>query len=1287
MQSRTDADRVALRARRLANLPRPTYPDDLPVVARRAEIAKAIAEHQVVIVSGETGSGKTTQLPKICLDLGRGVDGMIGHTQPRRIAARAVATRVAAELNTPLGGAVGYKVRFSDKVSADSYIKVMTDGILLAESQRDRMLSAYDTLIIDEAHERSLNIDFLLGYLQRLLPRRPEMKLIVTSATIDAQRFAQYFARDGIAAPVIEVSGRMYPVEIRYRPLGVDEEDQEDDLETAIVDAVGDLTSGPHGGDVLVFLPGEREIRSAADALSKQHLLNVEILPLYARMSFEEQDRVFRDHIGRRVVLSTNVAETSLTVPGIRYVVDTGLARVNRYSYRNKVELLQIEKVSRASANQRAGRCGRVAAGICVRLYGEDDYTARPEFSDPEILRSSLAGVILRMKSLGIGEVENFPFVDAPAPRMIADGYQLLSELGAVDERNQLTRTGRQLAKFPIDPRIARMILAARQHNCLQEMLTIAAALEVQDPRERPFDRAAAADQAHAEFNDDKSDFAMLLKLWEFFEHALATKQSNRQLAELLKKKFLSQRRMREWRDVRAQLQTLATEMGMQHADNANANSSAASTAKPPATSTTESTVKSTSNAVKGNANKAANYEQIHRALLAGLLGNVGVKTEEGGEYAGARGIRFQIFPGSGLRKAKPKWVVAAELTDTARLYARCVAKVEPEWVEAAALHLVKREYVDPFWDKPRAMVVAYERVTLYGLTLISRRRVHYGPINPKDAREVFLRQALAAGEYETRAPFYAHNQSLIREILELEHKARRPDVLVDDEALFRFYDERVPADIFNGTTFETWRKQAESGDARLLFMTREYLMQHAATGVNEVQFPETITVGEVALRLKYRFEPGHPLDGVTMTAPLHLLNQIDEERMEWLVPGMVREKVTFYFKALPKTLRRYLFPVNDQVTAFLEDVEFASMPLTAALRRYVQRAAGEPIAVDVWAQAQPPLHLKVNYRVVDDAGNELAMGRDLAALKTQLGAAARLTFAQSEPGIERDNVRTWDFGDLPAQISFTRDGRKLAGYPALDDDGDSAAIRLFDTADAAQAAMREGVRRLLQLDLKEQIKQLEKNLPGLTQAALQLRGVISVDQLREDWVTAIADRAFIGDDDLPRSAAEYEALRQRARTRLPAVREAANRLYAVIAAEYHAVALQLGKLPNSAKRVATEVKAQLSYLVYPGAFVATPWERLQHLPRYLKAAAVRLAKFSVDPERDARHALEISALWKLYEGRAAEMRKAGASEPALEDFRWQIEELRVSLFAQELRTPQPISVKRLKKSWDAVVH
>jgi ATP-dependent helicase HrpA len=1238
--------------RRRANLPRPSYPEELPVVARREEIARAVTDHPVVIVCGETGSGKTTQLPKILLELGRGVTGMIGHTQPRRIAARSVAARIASELASPLGHAVGYKVRFSDRVSPDTYIKVMTDGILLAETQGDRMLRAYDTLIIDEAHERSLNIDFLLGYVKELLARRPDLKLIVTSATIDAERFSRHFG----GAPVIEVSGRLYPVEVRYRPLAArGDSDDEQNLVDGMLSAVDELAREPGGGDVLVFLPGEREIREATDALRGHHPGGVEILPLFARLSFEEQQRVFRTGGARRIVLATNVAETSLTVPGIRYVVDTGLARVNRYSYRNKVEQLQVEPVSQASANQRAGRCGRVAAGVCIRLYTEEDYHARPQYTDPEILRSSLAGVILRMKALGLPDVERFPFLDPPAPRMVADGYQLLAELGAVDEANQLTEMGRRLARFPIDPRVARMILAGGQEQCLAEILIVAAALEVGDPRERPFERAEAADKAHEQFHDEQSDFFALLKLWDHFEDAVLHRKSNRKLAQELHGEFLSQRRLREWRDVHRQLTALAGEMGLR-------------VNQQPAT-----------------------REQLHRALIAGLLGNIGCKGEEAGEYLGARGIRFAIFPGSGLRRKQPKWVVAAELVETTRLYARCAARIEPEWVEAAAGDLVKKHYFDPHWEKERALVSAYERVTLYGLTLVPRRPVHYGPINPKEARDVFIRGALVAGEFDTRAPFLAHNRSLLKEIEALEHKARRRDVLVDEEAIYAFYDGVVPEGIVNGAGFEKWRAEAERANPRLLYLTREYLMRHTAAGITEDQFPDRIEAAGAGLKLAYRFEPGHPLDGVTVTAPLHLLNQLEAEPFEWLVPGLIREKVAQLFKTLPKQFRRYLVPPAQHVTAFLMECEERETrnekreALASALARYVQRAAGEPISPDSWERTDMPAHLLMNFRVVDEAGRELAAGRDLAALKTQLGEAAQLTFADAGTGIEKSGICAWDFGELPERIAFTRGGRQLTGYPALVDEGESVAIRLFDTHAVAGAAMRGGVRRLMRLALKEQMKQLDRSLPGLTQAALILRELAPADDWKENLVTAIADRAFIGEDELPRGANAFEALKQRARTRLPAVREAACRLLGSIAEEYQRAQKKLAAAAKSLPQSAADVRAQLARLIFKGFLSATPWDRLHDLPRYLKAMQSRLDKYSADPERDQRHAGNIAELWRRYEERAAKLARAGATDARLEDFRWRIEELRVSLFAQELKTPYPVSYKRLDKLWSQI--
>lgn len=1232
---------------RMANLPRPEFADNLPVNQKKEEIAAAISKHQVVIVCGETGSGKTTQLPKICLELKRGAAGLIGHTQPRRIAARSVAARIASELKTPLGQAVGYKVRFTDKLSGNSCIKLMTDGILLAETQGDRFLDAYDTLIIDEAHERSLNIDFLLGYVKQLLPKRSDLKVIITSATIDADRFSRHF--DG--APVVEVSGRTYPVEIRYRPLQETEEDErEEKMEEAILDAVDDL-SRLGGGDILVFLPGEREIRDTAEHLRKHHPPGAEILPLFARLSLEDQQKVFRSSGGRRIVLATNVAETSLTVPGIKYVIDTGLARVNRYSPRVKVEQLQIEKISQAAARQRAGRCGRVSNGVCVRLYSEEDFNERLEFTEPEILRSSLASVILRMAALKLGAVDDFPFIEAPSSRLVSDGYQLLQELGAVDAERKLTSIGSQLAKLPLDPKVGRMILAAKAENCLTEILIIGSALAIQDSRERPMDKREAADRAHARFADERSDFLSFIKLWEFYDEALKHKKSNRLLVKECHDHFLSFLRLKEWRELHGQLAGIVADMDFRCNE------------------------------------LPASYDQIHRALLAGLLGNIGFKDGESESYLGARGIRFAIAPGSGLKKTRPKWIVAAELMETTKLYARCVAKIEPDWIEPLAKGLTQSHYSDPRWDRKLAQVSAWERVALYGLTIIPKRRVHYGPINPEEAREIFIREALAAMEFDTRAPFFEHNRKLIADVEELEHKARRQDVLVDEHQLFAFYDAIIPQGIINGAGFEKWRADAEKENPKLLYLTREALMRHGAAGVTEEQFPQNMKLGGTVLPLKYRFEPGHALDGVTATVPLHLLNQLDPTPTDWLVPGMIREKVTYLVKALPKAFRRVCVPVPDFVTSFLSE---AASPLPSArgegikeaLARFIQMRTGLNIAPSDWDGERVPEHHLMNFRVVDDAGRELAMGRDWHALKTQLGQAAQLTFRDASPGIEREGIKQWDFGDLPKKLDFTRAGQRLTGYPALEDAVDSVAVRLFDIESAAQESHRAGVRRLMRFELKEQMKQLGKGLPGFTQYALQLRNVMGPDDLQEDMLTAIADRAFIGEDELPRANAEFMTLKQRARTRLPAVTEGAARLVQAVAAEYQPLTTKLNSLPPPMSRLKRDIEEQLGRLLCKHFISQTPWERLQHLPRYLKAMRLRLEKYPSATDRDARHAQAVTQLWSRYEQCLEVQKKAGKVAPALVDFRWLIEELRVSLFAQELKTPFPVSVKRLEKIW-----
>ncbi|WP_460534039.1 ATP-dependent RNA helicase HrpA [Chitinimonas naiadis] len=1286
---------------RLAKLPKPQFDEALPVNQRRDELLTAIAQHQVVIVCGETGSGKTTQLPKLCLQLGRGVAGLIGHTQPRRLAARTVATRIAQELKTEIGDTVGYKVRFTDKSSELSLVKLMTDGILLAETQTDRFLSQYDTIIVDEAHERSLNIDFLLGFLKQLLPKRPDLKIIVTSATIDADRFSQHFN----GAPVIEVSGRTYPVEVRYKELrSKDEDDADLEMEEAIVDAVQDVWRHDGLGDVLVFLPGEREIRETAEELRRAKIMGAEIVPLFARLSVEDQQKVFRTSNGRRVVLSTNVAETSLTVPGIRYVIDSGLARVNRYSPRAKVEQLQVEKISQASARQRAGRCGRVAAGVCIRLYSEKDFNARPAFTDPEILRSSLAAVILRMQALRLGKVEDFPFLEAPSGRLIADGYALLHELGAVDEQGTLTRLGNEMARLPVDPKIGRMLLAGRDEGCLPELLIIASALSIQDPRERPFEARDAADRAQAKFADDKSDFVSLLNLWHFFDQALKNKQSNRLLVQECHANFLSYLRMREWRELHKQLADIVEDMGWKLPATMPAEAPAAKADVPPLPKKAE----------KERQQAAQNHhDALHRALCAGLLGQIGMKQPDDDEYLGARGIKFSIFPGSGLKKARPKWVVSAELVETTKLYARCVAAIQPEWLEKMADHLVNRDYFEPHWEEGVAQVVASERVTLYGLPVVARRKIHYGGVNPAHAREIMIREGLAGRRFNTRAAFWQHNEKLISEIEELEHKARRQDVLVDEEVLFEFYSQRIPADIVNGQGFDHWRKQAEKEQPQLLFLSRDDLMRHAGESITEQQFPPTLRLDGLDLPLAYRFEPGHVLDGVNVQLPLHLLNKVNGAAFDWLVPGLIREKITLLVKSLPKSTRRMCVPVPEFVTKMMQGLDKADRyaPLLPQLAQAVGRGIGQPVSVDEFDANDLPAHLRMNIRVVDDAGQELASGRDLVLLRSQLGEAAQMTFREvaaapaslpardksakgkageplkvstpsSGPAIEKEGISAWDFGDLPAKLTFERHGTKLTGYPALVPHEGACAIRLYDTEAAAEAAHRQGVVRLMQFELKEQVKQLPKCFANFTQTALLLRSVADSDSLMDDLVACVCDRAFVGEDALPRSKKDFDNQKQRAKTRLPAVRDAAYRVLQEVATEQQQLMTMLAK----PVRLQSELKQQLGRLVYKGFLNATPWEQLPHLGRYIKAMKQRLEKYNDNQARDAQRGDDVAALWTRWEAEQEKWRKQGRDPAPLAPFRWMLEELRVGLFAQELRTPYPVSVKRLEKIWAELI-
>ncbi|MDO9010202.1 MAG: ATP-dependent RNA helicase HrpA [Gallionella sp.] len=1234
------------RKARLDSLTSIEFPADLPVVSRREDLARAISGNQVVIVCGETGSGKTTQLPKICLTLGRGVLGCIGHTQPRRVAARSVATRIAVELKTELGGLVGYKVRFHDKVATDTVIKLMTDGILLAEIHSDPLLKRYDTLIIDEAHERSLNIDFLLGYLKQLLPRRPDLKLIITSATLDADRFARHFG-----AKVVEVSGRSYPVETRYRPLQVSDEGEAQNVPQAVSAALDELAAGGLRGDVLVFLPGEREIRDTAEVLRKHHPKGIEILPLFSRLSAAEQDKVFKTGAKRRVVLATNVAETSLTVPNIGYVIDCGLARVNRYSIRQKVEQLHVEKISRAAANQRAGRCGRVMSGVCLRLYEEEDFLLRDEFTDPEIFRVSLATVILRMSALELGDIAEFPFIEPPTPRMIADGYQLLAELNAIDEARKLTPLGNELAKLPLDPKIARLLLAGRQYQCLTEILIIASALSTQDPRERPLDKQEAADTAHKRFADERSDFLAFIKIWAWFEQAVAHKQSNRLLAEECRKNFLSPLRLREWRELHQQLHTQVAEMGMR------------------------SDVK----LLSGHPNELpASYEQIHKALLCGLLGNIGMKGMEGNEYLGARGIKFFIAPNSVLAKKGGKWVMAGELIETHRLYARTVARIEPEWLEETGGHLIKRHYYDPHWEKKSAQVVAFERSTLHGLLLNAKKRVHYGPMNVPESREVFIRQALVGGEFDTRAPFFTHNQKLIAEIEALEHKARRPDVLVDDELIFAFYHSRIAAHIHNGATFEVWRREAERTDAKLLYLRKDDLMRHEAAGITTDQFPPQLKIDSVGFALSYNFSPGKNDDGITLTVPLALINQVSATRCEWLVPGLLAEKVVQLIKTLPQKIRRNLVPVPEFAAAFCRDVPSANTPLLQALARYIREQKQLDVLLDAFRLEQLPAHLLMNFRVMDEHGRQLGLSRNFLQLHSEHAPRAAPLIAavtvDKQEALSEQRCTSWSFGAFSETRLVKRAGQEITLFNALVDDRDAVVLRAFDTRDAAQTAHRSGLRRLFMLLFKEQVKYLEKNLPDAQRLGMLFMPFGTQQELHQQLLAMAFERACLN-DPLPTNETEFNARAKEAKNRLLLIAQELARLVLGVLTEHQALQKSLPQL-KAHNQAHQDIRAQLEFLLHGGFIRDTPYERLQHVPRYLKAINLRIEKLRSNPARDAQCMAQLQPLLHALQ----KIRQAQQHDPRVDEFAWLLQELRVSLFAQELKTPVIVSVKRLEK-------
>ncbi|MGV9804436.1 ATP-dependent RNA helicase HrpA [Micromonospora chersina] len=1260
-------------AARRAAVPTVTYPAQLPVSERKDDIAAAIRDHQVVIVAGETGSGKTTQLPKICLELGRGVTGLIGHTQPRRLAARTVADRIAEELGTELGDVVGYKVRFTDQVGDNSLVKLMTDGILLAELQTDRMLRQYDTLIIDEAHERSLNIDFILGYLRQLLPRRPDLKVIITSATIETDRFAKHFAdAEGNPAPVVEVSGRTYPVEVRYRPLvevtEAEEEDEADeenvrDQIQAIGDAVEELAAeGP--GDILVFLSGEREIRDTADALGKlvqkkRSLLGTEILPLYARLSTAEQHRVFAPHAGRRVVLATNVAETSLTVPGIKYVVDPGTARISRYSSRLKVQRLPIEPVSQASANQRKGRCGRTSDGICIRLYDEQDFDSRPEFTDPEILRTNLASVILQMTSIGLGDIGAFPFIDPPDRRNVTDGVNLLHELGALnptetDPAKRLTALGRRLAQLPVDPRLARMVLEGERNGCATEVIVIAAALSIQDPRERPADKQAQADQAHARFADRESDFVAYLNLWRYLREQ-QRELSSSAFRRMCKAEYLNYLRVREWQDIVSQLRQV-----LRAGDKGEGR--------------------------RGGADLPEEIDtaKVHQSLLPGLLSHLGLKDAQKHEYLGARGAKFAIFPGSALFKKPPRWVMAAELVETSRLWGRVAGRVEPEWVEPLAQHLVKRSYSEPHWEKKQAAVMAYEKVTLYGIPIVTSRKVNFGRIDPALSRELFIRHALVEGDWQTHHQFWRDNQRLLTEVEELENRARRRDILVDDETIFHFYDQRIPADVVSGRHFDTWWKKTRREQPELLTFTRELLINSGRGGVDETDYPDEWRADGVALPLTYTFDPGTPTDGVTVDIPLPLLNQVPAESFDWQVPGLREELVIALIRSLPKPIRRNFVPVPDYARAALAQMPAGEEPLLDALARQLRRMTGVTVPPDAWDVGKLPPHLRVTFRVLGEDDKPVAEGKDLPTLQRELRQEVRQVVAAAAPDVARTGLTGWDIGTLPRTIEQVRAGYAVTAYPALVDEGTTVGVKVFDSPAEQEAAHWAGTRRLIRLTVPSPAKFLQGRLSNEAKLALSRNPHGGVPALIEDAAGAAIDK-LVADAGGPAWDAEgFAALRDRVRADLvDTVVEVMGRVRQVLAAAY-AVEQRLGATRNLAVVAAlADIRNQLGGLVHKGFITEAGYARLPDLLRYLTAIERRLDRLPGNPQRDKQQQDRIAVVQKEYQDLLAALPPARRQSTAARQIRWMIEELRVNVFAQALGTPYPVSEQRIYRAMD----
>ncbi|WP_425568012.1 ATP-dependent RNA helicase HrpA [Oceanisphaera sediminis] len=1231
----------AERRRRQALLAHPIhYPPQLPVSEKRDTIKAAIRDHQVVIIAGETGSGKTTQIPKMCLELGLGIDGTIGHTQPRRLAARSVATRLAQELECDLGQRVGYKVRFNDQISEGTQVKLMTDGILLAEIQQDRMLRQYDTIIIDEAHERSLNIDFIMGYLKQLLPKRPDLKVIITSATIDPERFSRHFDQ----APIISVSGRTYPVELRYRPL-VDDNRERDQLQ-GIFDAVTELTQeGP--GDILIFMNGEREIRDTADALNKLELRHTEVVPLYSRLSNAEQNKIFESHSGRRIVLATNVAETSLTVPGIRYVIDPGTARISRYSYRTKVQRLPIEPISQASANQRMGRCGRVEAGICIRLYGEDDFMNRPEFTDPEILRTNLASVILQMLSLGLGDISAFPFVEAPDRKNISDGIRLLEELGAVlgDQGDlKLTPLGRDLSRLPVDPRLARMVLAAREHGCVTEVMVITAALSIQDPRERPQDKQQAAAEMHRRFADKDSDFMAYINLWNYLKEQQKSLSGN-QFRKQCIKEFLNYLRVREWQDIYSQLRLVVRELGF------------ALNSEP------------------------ADYNSLHQALLTGMLSQVGMRDGDKKEIIGARNARFVLVPGSSLAKKPPRWLMVAELTETHRLYGRTAARLEPDWLERAGAHLLKSSYSEPYWSKKQGAVMGYLSQSLFGLPVVIRRRVNYSQVDPKLCRELFIRQALVEGELNTRHEFFHHNRALLEQAEALEHKSRRRDLVIDDETLFRFYDERLPADMVSIRHFDDWWKQARKDTPELLHFTEEMLLNERADRVTTRDYPDAWQHDGLNLALDYQFEPGREEDGVTVRIPLPLLNQVHPAPFRWQVPGLRRELLIGLIKSLPKPMRKHFVPAPNFAEALLAAMAPLEGELLDQMEKHLRRMTGVTVPREDWDWQALPVHLIMRFCVLDADGKVLAAGRDLEAIKLSLQGQVQtaLTQAVDDDRFEQEGLLAFPERTIPKTYAAKRAGFEVKAYPAIADQGDSVALTLCEDEISQAQTMWNGQSRLLLLQLPSPIKYLHAKLPNKAKLGLYFNPYGKVLDLVDDCIRAGVYQLMRKHGAPAWTPEAFAVLKDKVAGELnQVVADIALQVEEVLSLA-HAVKKRLkGKIDLAMAMAMSDIQAQLDGLIFRGFVTETGAERLKDLGRYLEALSRRLDKLAIDPHRDRAHLLKIQQVQQAYRALLNKQPKGKPLAPEVADIRWMLEELRVSYFAQTLGTPYPISDKRI---------